>query len=167
MALHDEFLEHADRLATQVNASQADLRRAVSGSYYAVFHLLIAEATQVIAPASPSGLAARVGRSFSHSNMQDVCKAFATQSIRPPLSDLINLPIETSLTIVAGGFIELQEQRIRADYDPSFVASELWARNAVQLAIKATSEWRTVKGSANANVFLTALAFHRLWGRGA
>ena len=132
MALHSELLEHANRLATRDEASQADLRRAVSGSYYAVFHFLIAEATQVIAPASPLGLATRVGRSFSHATMQSVCKAFAKGPMPAPLSDLVVPPIEASLTLVASNFNDLQEQRIVADYDPSFNASELWARSAVQ-----------------------------------
>jgi hypothetical protein len=166
MALHEELLEHAKQLATRGNANQADLRRAVCGSYYAVFHFLVAEATQVVAPASPPGLAARVSRAFEHSNMKNVCKAFATYPGQA-LSNLLVPPIETSLVLVARNFNDLQDQRIVADYDPSFVAGELWARSAVQWAIEATSEWGKIRGKPNANVFLTALAFHRLWGKGA
>ena len=77
------------------------------------------------------------------------------------------LPIEPSLQLVARRFIELQDQRIVADYDTRFVADESWTRNAIRFALTAALEWRKVKGSANANVFLTALAFHRLWTKGA
>ncbi len=167
MALHDELLRQAFQLATCDSPNQADLRRAVSASYYAVFHLLIAEASQVVAPASPLGLAAKVVRSFAHSTMKDVCKAFAVGPLKAPLNALVDLPIEPSLQFVARHFIDLQDQRIVADYDTGFIADELWARNAVRFAMMASLEWRKVKGCANANVFLTALAFHRLWGKGA
>jgi len=167
MTLHEELLPHAVRLATLEKPSQADFRRAVSASYYALFHLLIAEASQIVAPVSPSSLAARVGRGFQHSTMQDVCRIFAAGPLREPISSLVVLPIEPNLKLVARAFTELQDQRMVADYDTTFVADELWARNSVRSAIKATQAWRSLRRSANANVFSIALAFHKSWGRGA
>ena len=45
MAYHDELLRQALELLNKdpANSTQADLRRAVSGAYYALFHLLISE----------------------------------------------------------------------------------------------------------------------------
>ena len=49
MAYHDDLIEHAI-LLSQYNLpndpKQADLRRAVSATYYALFHLLTTEAAQ-------------------------------------------------------------------------------------------------------------------------
>lgn len=45
MPYHDELLSQALELVHSTPASQASLRRSVSSAYYAVFHLLIAEAT--------------------------------------------------------------------------------------------------------------------------
>ena len=45
MAYHDDLLRQAFDLVHKnaANPAQADLRRAVSAAYYAVFHLLISE----------------------------------------------------------------------------------------------------------------------------
>jgi hypothetical protein len=43
MACHGELLQQAFELVQKPNPTQADLRRAVSSAYYALFHLLISE----------------------------------------------------------------------------------------------------------------------------
>jgi uncharacterized protein (UPF0332 family) len=45
MAYHDDLLRLASDLALKQGATQAELRRAVSTAYYALFHLLVSEAT--------------------------------------------------------------------------------------------------------------------------
>jgi hypothetical protein len=48
LGLAGDLLQQADHLATYqgVNATQADLRRAVSTAYYALFHLLVEDGGQ-------------------------------------------------------------------------------------------------------------------------
>jgi uncharacterized protein (UPF0332 family) len=79
MALHEDLLSQARWLATAEagNLLSINLRRAISSAYYAVFHLLVAESVALLIPKSPSGLTARVSRSYGHAEMNKVCGAFA------------------------------------------------------------------------------------------
>jgi uncharacterized protein (UPF0332 family) len=45
MAYHEDLLRLASDLVDKDGATQADLRRAVSTAYYALFHLLVSETT--------------------------------------------------------------------------------------------------------------------------
>ncbi len=51
MSLHDDLLEQAKHLANREprRPKQASLRRAISAAYYALFHLLVDEATKLLA----------------------------------------------------------------------------------------------------------------------
>src|SRR5271154_1505744 len=68
MGLHDDLLDQAEQLATREpkRPKQASLRRAVSTSYYALFHLLISEATLNWRQSSQR---AALGRYFQHGSM--------------------------------------------------------------------------------------------------
>ena len=68
MAYHDDLLQHALALVHTRPHSEMTLRRAVSAAYYAVFHLLIFEATEhwgnkILRPT--------LGRPFDHSLMKN------------------------------------------------------------------------------------------------
>jgi hypothetical protein len=69
MAFHDDLLEVAYQLADlhPERTHQASLRRAVSTAYYALFHLLITEAT---ANWAQPELRATLGRCFDHGPMK-------------------------------------------------------------------------------------------------
>lgn len=67
MAYHDELLSQAVHLVHLEPENQANLRRAVSAAYYAVFHLLIAEAT---ANWNNAPLRAALGRAYDHGPMK-------------------------------------------------------------------------------------------------
>src|SRR5947209_15937086 len=77
MPLHDELLALALELVNRNPAApvEGDLRRGVSTGYYALFHLLVFEATNrlVAVPA----LRTRVARSFDHKIMRQVCHEYA------------------------------------------------------------------------------------------
>lgn len=68
MAFPDDLLGLAQQLAGlhPEGPHQASLRRAVSTAYYALFHLLISEATENWAPPE---LRAILGRCFDHGTM--------------------------------------------------------------------------------------------------
>ena len=67
MAYHDDLLAHALVLVHTEPQSELLLRRAVSAAYYAVFHLLIFEATEHW---DNSGLRTTLGRAYDHGLMK-------------------------------------------------------------------------------------------------
>jgi hypothetical protein len=79
MALPKDLLDQAERLLSQEpkRPKQARLRRAISTAYYALFHLLVSEATKRMAPRSPKYLDLQMQRAFDHVAMKDVCSSFA------------------------------------------------------------------------------------------
>src|SRR5436305_1257953 len=88
MSLHGDLLEQAERLAT-IDArrpKQASLRRAVSASYYPLFHLLSSEASALYA--AEFGLAARINRTLSHGEMKKASSMIANdklpRGVQPP-----------------------------------------------------------------------------------
>ena len=66
MSLHADLLEQAEQLAQldPRRPKQANLRRAVSSAYYALFHLLTSEASALYA--GEPGLASRINRTHNH-----------------------------------------------------------------------------------------------------
>jgi hypothetical protein len=73
MSLHDDLIEQARHLAGREpkRPRQASLRRAIAAAYYAVFHLLVADAVKSVAPRMPEGLRSQVRRAFGHSAMKE------------------------------------------------------------------------------------------------
>ena len=63
MAYHDDLLAHALTLVHVQPQTELTLRRAVSAAYYAVFHLLIFEATEHW---DNDGLRTTLGRAYDH-----------------------------------------------------------------------------------------------------
>jgi len=162
MALHHDLLEQALHLATREarKPKQASLRRAVSSAYYALFHLLVAEAAQRLAPAQPPLLRRQVARAFAHGQMRQVCESIRRRQPPAPLDALLALPIEPDLAIVAQTFPVLQQARHDADYNLAAVLSRVDVRQNIKQAELAFSSWKTVRSGPNATVFLTALLLH-------
>ncbi len=79
MALHDDLLAQADHLAhvDKKKPKQANLRRAVSAAYYALFHLLIDESSCfLVAGKQREALRHQLARSFDHGHMKKTAQAF-------------------------------------------------------------------------------------------
>jgi hypothetical protein len=114
--LHDELLDQARHLATREpkKPRQASLRRAISSAYYALFHLLLYEATHLLFPGTPVGLRERASRAFSHGEAKSVCAEWAKGN---GVDGLTTDPIENGLQNVAAALVDLQELRHKADYD--------------------------------------------------
>jgi len=147
MAYHDELIEHAVFLAEfnlPGQPKQADLRRAVSAAYYALFHLLTTEAAQNWKHFRQRD---RFARMFDHGRMK-TCSSRV--SSRPLPIDPAEIPVARSLKLVADSFVTLQSARHRADYDNS----EVWSRTQVYEAIieaqDAMTEWMTIREAAMA-----------------
>ena len=168
MALADDLLTQAFELAL-LNLGeepiQANLRRAVSAAYYAAFHLLISEATYLLAPARPPVLAQRIARSFQHGEMKQVCISLLRKPLPETMQSLLPNPISSTLAELATSFIDLQHARQTADYDLSVV---LIRDEVLTLSFNAQiifSRWQQLRGTDEGNVFLSALAFGSRWSR--
>jgi len=155
MAFADELLDLARRIAALdgENPQQASLRRAISTAYYALFHLVIGEAT---ANWSQSELRPLLGRVFEHGKMKQACsRVSGVQSEIPPFEK--RLTPEDHLRAVAKTFIQAQEQRENADYD---VALQ-WSRQDVEAQIESVADafrsWIAIRDQPDAQEFLVLL----------
>jgi hypothetical protein len=121
MPIPEDLLEQArflaQREAGRGRPRQVSLRRAVSTAYYAVFHLLSADATAQASPSSPAGLRERVQRSLQHATMKAAANAFQSNPFPTRIGALMSGPIPAPLVSVARGFVRLQDERHNADYD--------------------------------------------------
>lgn len=172
MTLAKDLLSQARMLAHHEpqRPRQASLRRAVSTAYYALFHRLVAAASQqLISGTGTEELRLRVARSFNHGEMKTLCRALARWDANnppSPLAELLNQPPSQDLVTVANAFVELQQARHEADYDLSrrFVRSDV--DFLVELASQAFECFQRLERHGNERrVFLIALSFHSRWKR--
>lgn len=121
--MYKDLLDQAYRLATldAKRPRQANLRRAISSTYYAVFHLLVDEACRVQIGAHHSQAPFRqvLGRAFAHGVMRDACKSFGGGTLKKGVSQGLpaSFSIPQEIRRIAEIFVDLQEKRHLADYD--------------------------------------------------
>ena len=122
----EHLIETAKLLAGSDEASpapgrprQAVLRRAVSTAYYAMFHALCLSNAETLVGASPTG--------HNASLWVDTYRTLDHRVAKNRLGQRSQLPQEIAVRNFARVFGSLQEQRIRADYDPQarFARSEV------------------------------------------
>ncbi|MGA2032882.1 MAG: hypothetical protein ABSG68_11530 [Thermoguttaceae bacterium] len=136
---------------------EADLRRGVSTAYYALFHLLVHEATnklvQVVA------LRPRVARAFDHKTMKTVCQEYARLSANPAgqLITAAGQLIPPQLQGLASEFVSLQQARHQADYDTAAVITQAQADTDVMRAELAFLDWAAVQADPAADALLAEL----------
>jgi uncharacterized protein (UPF0332 family) len=155
MGLAEDLLEQADHLATYEGpcSSQAGLRRAVSTAYYALFHLLLEDASQ----RWQGSWEARTGveRGFQHGSMKNISVQFCKPAWLDWHGNQQQVPPE--LQYVARVFVDLQEDRLTADYDNH----ERWSLTEVQEALVAAraafEKWRSVRSDPMAGNYLLAM----------
>jgi len=128
MSLASDLLEQAYHLARREpkRPRQASLRRAVSTSYYALFHLLISEATLNW---KRSGQRAALGRYFQHGSMAKAsdkqkadCNKFLSSNPLPAPG--LDTACMIGLRTVSFAFYQAYQQRQTADYD----TAKQWTR---------------------------------------
>lgn len=109
-----DFLASASLLTkvTKGKPSQVNLRRAVSSTYYALFHALARNCADMLigGPGSSKSKHAwiEVYRSLGHGSAKSACEHREV---------IVKFPIE--IADFASRFIEMQRKRHMADYDPS------------------------------------------------
>lgn len=168
MTLSLGLLEHADSLLKNIEedtSSDVCLRRAVSASYYALFHKLNGDAAALIAPHVDLETNRRIQRWFEHAEMKRNCSRFLGEKLGQPLLGLIGPQASTELKTVCRSFIELQEARHSADYDLNYDLDRDKASEYVRTAMIAFTAWQRISNSAEANIFILSLLLWKNWDR--
>jgi hypothetical protein len=181
LTLPRDLLAQAELLANKEprKPKQASLRRAVSAAYYALFHLIIEDSANVLAPRAPAGLRRLVQWAFPHGQIKSACKDFVSADAAlkkiPPrqtglldaLESLIAFPLDPSLlfVLILSAFIELQEARHKADYDLTEQWDRLDVLTKIGLARRAFLAWGAVRKSPNVATLMTCVAFRKEWGK--
>ena len=149
-AFSEDLLSQAEVLlkADIRKPKQANVRRAVSSAYYALFHFLIEEATLLVVNTDFASKSLRqiVSRAFTHTSMNEASKAFASGNLSSLYDTLLtgaSLPVE--LKRIAAAFVDLQRDRHRADYDLSTPMSRQDGINAVQQVRSAMKDWDSLR----------------------
>jgi uncharacterized protein (UPF0332 family) len=147
-----DLLAQAKHLAVQSTGKpkQADLRRSISTSYYALFHFFIHESSRQIAGtlAAKEDLKHLTARAFEHGKMKAVCLEFGKTTpinILKPFWTSLKVPAGQDIQLLAGTFVQLQELRHQADYDLNVSFSKQEALDAQQLAQDAINAWHRLK----------------------
>ncbi|MEA2831742.1 MAG: hypothetical protein QOF22_2490, partial [Bradyrhizobium sp.] len=102
--------------------SDAQLRRAVSTAYYALFHKILRAAVQRFMGADQVGSAgyAILYRSFDHRHMRIICEALAVSKLKDTLKRQLGRDaVSPDMRNFAYAFPVLQDVRHLADYDPT------------------------------------------------
>jgi hypothetical protein len=159
MRYSDDLLEQAWHLAKREKKKprQASLRRAVSTAYYALFHLLIHEATLNWRRNDQRALLARF---FEHGKMKSASKKQTVDlntffKTYPPAGN--ELDAAKHLHLVADTFLLAQQQRHTADYD----GAAIWSRREVVTLIErvdaAFKSWHAIREEPAAQTYLLSL----------
>lgn len=148
---------------------QANLRRAVSAAYYAIFHLLVDEGSASVGSKLAAAGKDKIRRAFTHADMKSVCSQYAKAAmpgaVHHQIAPLLSMPIAADLRNVAETFVQLQEVRHLADYDLSCKFSRVDVLAYINTVTIAFSDWTTAKRTANAKVFLIDLLLRKSWSR--
>jgi uncharacterized protein (UPF0332 family) len=166
MNLDQDLLKLARRLVSleKNKPRQSSLRRAVSTTYYSVFHLLVRDAARQVTPGGSPAFRNQVARAFDHATMRQVCASFSGAAQLPKaIGGSITAPIEAELSALAGLFVDLQAKRHSADYDIAVKFTRLEVLALIRRTRRTVREWRKAPKSENRKVFLTALLVNRLW----
>lgn len=125
--MHEDLFLQAGALAQldPRKPKQVNLRRAVSSTYYAVFHYLVHEAccVQFGTQHAQAPFRHALGRAFTHTAMKQACISFGGGTLKEvvikglPRDSNGNYPVHVAIKDLASNFVELQEKRHVADYD--------------------------------------------------
>jgi hypothetical protein len=171
MSLATDLLEQAGHLARRERKrpKQVSLRRAISATYYGLFHLLLEEAAKRLVTAAD--LRCLVSRAFAHNEMLKAAKCFASGGSLPVhVAAAFTGSIPAEIQQIARAFVDLQQARHDADYNllKSFTRQE--ALDHLTTAQSAFTAWSTVKARPADKValelFLSSFLLWERWGKG-
>ncbi len=161
MPFPEHLLEQAEHLAKREKQRprQARLRRAVSTAYYALFHLLIHEATLNWKQVDQR---ATLARFFEHGKMKaaserqmKACKDFFKATPGPAQGQ--EWDCFYHLQKIAGTFVQSQQQRHTADYDNATQWTRTEVETQVSLVREAFGSWKAIRKQPLAQAYLLSL----------
>jgi len=152
MAFAQDLLKQAIHLLNKESKhpTQASLRRSVSTAYYALFHLLIQEAS---ANWSRADTRDYLARAFEHRTMKQACKWAENATCDPAISS----QVVAKLRSVARAFRELQLQRHLADYSNATKWDWTKASAKVNQAKTAFHDLKSIRNEFVAQKYLVSL----------
>jgi hypothetical protein len=152
MAFAEDLLKQAFLLLNKEskNPTQASLRRSVSTAYYALFHLLIQDAS-----ANWSRLDTRdyLARAFEHKTMKEASSRAENATYERSVSP----QVVAKLRSVAKAFRELQFQRHLADYSNATKWDRTKASAKVNQSKTSFSNWKSIRNEYVAQRYLVSL----------
>jgi uncharacterized protein (UPF0332 family) len=164
--LSSDLLTQAGLLARKERRKplQASLRRALSTTYYALFHFMIEESTRMMigSSARSENLRKLAARAFIHGKMKSVCEQFAKPTPRPLLATFwssLQPYMNSDLQQICATFVDMQALRHEADYDMAQIFLRSEAVNAVKRTGDAMSAWKrlTQQNEELARLFVVCL----------
>ncbi len=152
MAFAEDLLKQAFLLLNKEpkTPTQASLRRSVSTAYYALFHLLIQDAS-----ANWNRLDTRdyLARAFGHKTMKEASTRAENATYNPSVPP----QVVAKLRSVARAFRELQIQRHLADYSNATKWDRIKASSRVNQSKSAFNDWKVIRNEYVAQRYLVSL----------
>ncbi len=115
----------------------AQMRRSISTSYYALFHTILTAAAERFFGARQADRAgyAILYRTFNHGQIKQTCDGIARGELSPSMrQQLGRSSVHGDLRDFAISFVDLQARRQQADYDPHAQLTREDAETALLLA---------------------------------
>jgi hypothetical protein len=168
LPLADELLDHASRVLSAPAVADVDCRRAVSASYYAVFHLLSDAVGIQVSPSAPAGMSGRIQRVLDHRPMRNAMVPFSDLDAFKKFSINLGIPCVflPDLAVIVEVYANLQDARHLADYDvidANGIVDLSWATDCLDKAKLAFDAWNRVKSTDESKLFLATLIFGVRW----
>lgn len=169
MAYVNDLLEQADVFAKADGLGkprQANLRRAVSAAYYALFHAINDGAVRTLLGSKDANglLGARLSRVIEHRSVLIAAKWFASDIVSMPPSigaarESPKGPIDANLRRTCEAVISLQDERHRADYDlwKPFVRNDVLAK--VEQSRRAVDSLEQLDSTPDTRLFFLGCLF--------
>jgi|SRR5579863_4416248 len=159
MAFAEDLLALAQDIASlpSVERRQANIRRAISTAYYALFHLLISEAT--LNWARPE-LRPILGRLFDHGPMYNTSvnkEAELNGYLHGNPPDSPERAVAGHLLTVAETFVQAQQRRIDADYNLRKDVDEAELQTQLKTVSQAFKSWSLIRDEPSAQAYLLSM----------
>lgn len=152
MTIPGDLLDQAKTLAriAPKKPKQANLRRAISSAYYALFHYLSEEAVKGFIGTAHQRKPHRdlARRAIGHARLKEVCSEFLKSTPRqllPPFWAPAHISTNSDLMTICENLIDLQEFRHRADYDFSVPVTKSKALDACRKPEDAMGAWKRLR----------------------
>jgi hypothetical protein len=158
--LPEQLMSQAEFLLGISDSNEANVRRAVSSAYYALFHLLVRAA---ILNWKHVDHRSRLARTFDHKRMKDASTALLKEIRGATNQESADVEPEQALhfklSTVAKAFLDLQQARHKADYDIEEPFQLLDAAADVAQARRAFLAWAEVQDGSLTQRYLYSLLF--------